>query len=152
GIDTQEKHLEAARQRLLWFVTAYPKNVAPLIMLGEVDGEMGDQADALLRYRAALALDGSNVITLNNLAYTLAVTQPADALKYDQHAAEIAPDSAMVHDTLGWVYYKKMIYGTAVAYLEKAVAEEPTPKRQFLLAVCYLKQGQRTVGEKTLQL
>jgi Tfp pilus assembly protein PilF len=152
GIDIHEKHLDAARQRLLWFVAAYPKSVAPLLMLGEVDGEMGDQADALSRYRAAVALDGSNVVALNNLAYTLASSQPDEALKYAQHAAEISPDNAMVHDTLGWVYYKKMIYGTAVTYLQKAVAEEPTPRRQFHLAVCYLKQGQRAVGEKTLEL
>ena len=152
GIDTQEKHLDAARQRLLWFVAAYPKKVAPLVMLGEVAGEMGDQEEALRRYRAAIALDGSSVVALNNLAYTLASSQPDEALKYAQQASEIAPDNAMVHDTLGWVYYKKMIYGTAVTYLEKAVAEEPTPRRQFHLAVCYLKQGQRAVGEKTLQL
>jgi Tfp pilus assembly protein PilF len=152
GIDTREKHLDAARQRLLWFVAAYPKNVAPLLMLGEVAGEMGDQEEALRRYRAALALDGSNVVALNNVAYTLASSQPDEALKYARQASELAPDNAMVHDTLGWVYYKKMIYGTAVTYLEKAVAEEPTPRRQFHLAVCYLKQGQRAVGEKTLQL
>jgi Tfp pilus assembly protein PilF len=144
--------LDAARQRLLWFVAAYPKNIAPLLMLGEVAGEMGDQEEALRRYRAALALDGSNVVALNNVAYTLASSQPDEALKYARQASELAPDNAMVHDTLGWVYYKKMIYGTAVTFLEKAVAEEPTPKRQFHLAVCYLKQGQRAVGEKTLQL
>ncbi len=121
-------------------------------MLGEVAGDMGDQEEALRRYRAAIALDGSNVVVLNNLAYTLASSQPDEALKYAQQAAEIAPDNAMVHDTLGWVYYKKMIYGTAVTYLEMAVAKEPTPRRQFHLAVCYLKQGRRDVGEKTLQL
>ena len=152
GIDTQEKHSDAARQRLLWFVAAYPKNVAPLIMLGEVAGDMGDEEEALRRYRAAIALDSSNVLALNNLAYTLASSQPDEALKYAQQAVEIAPDNAMVHDTLGWVYYKKMIYGTAVTYLEMAVAKEPTPRRQFHLAMCYLKQGQRDVGEKTMQL
>lgn len=152
GIDFQEKHSEAARQRLLGLVAANPKNVGALLMLGEMAGDMGDQEEALRRYRAAITFDSSNVVALNNLAYTLASSQPDEALKYAQQAAEIAPDNAMVDDTLGWVYYKKTIYSTAVTYLEKAVAKEPTPRRQFHLAVCYLKQGQRDVGEKTLQL
>ena len=152
GIDAQEKHSDAARQRLLWFVAAYPKNVAPLIMLGEVAGDMGDEEEALRRYRAAIALDSSNVLALNNLAYTLASSQPDEALKYAEQAVDIAPDNAMVQDTLGWVYYKKMIYGKAVTYLQMAVAKEPTPRRQFHLAVCYLKQGQHDVGQKTMQL
>jgi Tfp pilus assembly protein PilF len=152
GIDSQEKHLDAARQRLLGLVAANPKNLTALLMLGGVAGDMGDQEEALRRYREAIALDGSNVVALNNLAYTLASSQPDEALKYAQQAAELAPDSATVEDTLGWVYYKKTNYGTATAYLETAVAKEPTPRRQFHLAMCYLKSGQRDRGEKTLEL
>jgi len=152
AIDIQEKHSDAARQRLLGIVASNPANVAALQMLGEVAGEMGDSAEALRRYREVIALDSSNVAALNNLAYTLAASQPDEALKYAQQAAELAPDNAMVEDTLGWIYYKKTIYGTATTYLETAVAKEPTPRRQFHLAMSYLKQGQRTLGEKTLEL
>ena len=72
GVDYQEKHLDAARQRLLGLVTADPKNVSLLIMLGTLAGEMNDREEAIRRYRAAVAVDGSNVTALNNLAYTLA--------------------------------------------------------------------------------
>jgi hypothetical protein len=47
---------------------------------------------------------------------------------------------------------RKEIYGTAVTYLETAVAKEPTPRRQFHLAMSYLKSGKRDLGQKTLQL
>jgi Tfp pilus assembly protein PilF len=151
-IDYQEKHADAARQRLLGLAAADPKNVAALLMLGSMAGETGDQEEAVRRYRAVLALESSNVFALNNLAYTLAPSDPDIALKYAQQAAEIAPDSAAVEDTLGWIYYKKAIYGTAVTYLETSVAKEPTPRRQFHLAMCYLKSGRRDLGEKTLQL
>jgi len=152
GIDIQEKHADAARQRLLGVVAANPKNVAALLMLGAAAGESGDQAEALRRYRAAVDLDSANVIALNNLAYTLAFSQPDEALKYAQQAGEISPDNPSVQDTLGWVYYKKAVYSTAVTYLEMAVAKEPTPQRQFHLAACYLKAGKRDVGEKTMRL
>ena len=63
-----------------------------------------------------------------------------------------APDNATVQDTLGWIYYRKAIFSTAVSYLETAVKKEPTPRRQFHLAMSYLKSGRRDQGEKTLQL
>jgi uncharacterized protein HemY len=99
-----------------------------------------------------LDLDGSDVIALNNLAYTLATSDPDVALKYAQQAIDLAPNSAMVQDTLGWIYYRKAVYGTAVNYLEAAVAKEPTPRRQFHLAMSYLKSGKHDLGQKTLQL
>ena len=121
-------------------------------MLGALARETGDREEAIRRYRAVLDIDGSNVIALNNLAYTLAASEPDVALKYAQQAAELAPDNAAVQDTLGWIYYRKAIYGTAVTHLETAMAKEPTPRRQFHLAMCYLKSGRRDQGEKTLQL
>jgi tetratricopeptide (TPR) repeat protein len=152
GLDYQEKHFDDARQRLLGLVAADPKNVSALMMLGALAGEANDEAEAIRRYRAAAAVDASNPVVLNNLAYTLAASDPDVALKYAQQAAEIAPDSAAVQDTLGWIYYRKAIFSTATSYLETAVAKEPTPRRQFHLAMSYLKSGKRDEGQKILQL
>jgi tetratricopeptide (TPR) repeat protein len=152
GLDYEEKQPDAARQRLLALVSADPKNVRALIMLGTLAGEANDQDEAMRRYKAALAVDGSNVVALNNLAYTLAPSDPDLALKYAQQAVELAPNSATVQDTLGWIYYRKAIFSTAVNYFETAVAKEPTPRRQFHLAMSYLKSGKRDQGEKILQL
>jgi tetratricopeptide (TPR) repeat protein len=152
GLDYQEKHFDDARQRLVALVAADPKNVRALIMLGTLAGETNDQEEAVRRYKAAVAVDGSNVVALNNLAYTLAATDPDLALKYAQQAAELAPESATVQDTLGWIYYRKAIFSTAVSYLETAVKKDPTPRRQFHLAMSYLKSGNRDQGQKILQL
>lgn len=113
--------------------------------------ETGDREEAIRRDRAALAVDGSNAMALNNLAYTLAASEPDEALKYAQQAVELAPGNATLADTLGWIYYKKTIHGTAVTYLQRAVAKEPTKRRQFHLAISYLKSVQRDQGEKMLQ-
>jgi len=152
GVDYQEKHLDAARQRLLRLVAADPRNVSELVMLGTLAGEMNDQEEAIRRYRAAVAIDGSNVAALNDLAYTLAYSDPDAALKYAQTAANLAPDSAALNDTLGWIYYRKASYPTATRYLETAVAKEPTPRREFHLAMSYLKSGRNDQGAKTLQM
>jgi tetratricopeptide (TPR) repeat protein len=152
GMDQMEMHLDAAHQRLVAIVAADPANVQALLSLGSVAGAMEHQDEAMREYRAVLDLDGSNVVALNNLAYSLAASDPDVALKYAQHAAELAPDNAAIQDTLGWIYYRKATYSTAVTYLETAVKKEPTPRRQFHLAMSYLKSGNRDLGQKTLQL
>jgi tetratricopeptide (TPR) repeat protein len=152
GIDVEEKHPDAAHQRLLWVVAANPTNVTALLMLGGVAEQRGDQEEALRQYREAIAIDNSNVAALNSLAHALATSQTDEALKYAQQAVELAPDDASVNDTLGWIYYKKAIYATATRYLETAVAKGPTARREFHLAMSYLKSGQRDLGSKKLQL
>ena len=150
-LDYRENRLDAARQELRGTLAVDPKNVPALLMMGTIAGDMHNKEEAIQQYRAILAIDSSNVMALNNLAYTLAVSDPDEALKYAQQAAELAPDNATVQDTIGWIYYRKAIYSTAVHYLETAVAKESTPRRQFHLAMSYVKSGNRDLGEKMLQ-
>ena len=150
-MDRRENQTDRAKQRLTGVVTADPHNIPALEMLAGIDGESGDRASAIARYREVLDIDSSNLLSLNNLAYTLALVDADEALKFAQKAAEIAPDAAAVEDTLGWVYYRKGIYSAAVSYLKKAVDKEPTPRRQFHLAMSYLKSGDQNLGQKMLR-
>ena len=151
-IDYREKYPEAALQRLRLLVARSPNDTSALLLWATIAADIGDQTEAINRYRAVLAIDDSNLMALNNLAYTLAISDPDEALKYAQMASQLSPDSAYVQDTLGWIYYRKAIYGMATTYLETAVAREPTPRRQFHLAMSYLKLGKRDLGRKTLLL
>ena len=150
GLDYREKRMDDARRRLRGVLSQHPDNVQALLMLGDIAMTSPDRQEAIGHYRAVLAIDSSNLMGLNNLAYALALTDPDEALKYAQQAAELAPGNAAVQDTLGWVCYRKAIYSMATTHLEAAVAKEPTPRRQFHLAMSYLKAGNRELGEKTL--
>jgi tetratricopeptide (TPR) repeat protein len=152
ALDSQEKHYDAARKRLAGMVTADPSTVPAVMMLAGIAGETGDQEESVRRYRAVLVLDSSNVMALNGLAYALIASEPDEALKYAQRASELAPNNAAIADTLGWAYYRKAIYPTAETYLESAVTKDPSPRREFHLALCYLKTGKRDLGTKTLQM
>jgi len=149
-IDLKENRIDAARQRLTGIVKANPNNVSALLLLAAADHAAGDRAAAISRYRSVLDVDSSNVFALGNLAYELAAGNPDEALKFGQRAVELAPDNASVLDTVGWVYYRKGIYNTAVGYLKTAVGKEPTARRQFHLAMSYIKSGQRDLGQKLL--
>jgi len=149
--DIQEGRLPAARQRLAAVVTADPKNVTALLLAARAEDQAGNRQAVLSKYRAVLSVDGSNVIALNNLAYYLASDNADEALKFAQQAAEISPDSPHVQDTLGWIYYRKGLYSSAIRYLKNAVDKEPNPRRQFHLGVTYLKSGDRGLGQTLVQ-
>ena len=131
-------------------VKADPKNVPALLLLADVEHAAGDRASAISRYRSVLELESANVFAPGNLAYELADQNPDDVLKYAQQAAQAAPNNAAVLDTLGWVYYRKGAYSRAVDYLKAAAGKQPTARRQFHLAMSYLKSGQRDLGQKLL--
>jgi Tfp pilus assembly protein PilF len=151
-LDIGENHTEAARRRLHDLLIIAPANVDALLMSGGVAMRAGGRQEAEKSYRAVLRIDESNVMALNNLAYLLVDSNPDEALKLATQAATIAPDNATVQDTLGWVFYRKRIFRSAVQYLEMAVKKEPTPRRQFHLGLTYLKCGDRDRGERTMEL
>jgi tetratricopeptide (TPR) repeat protein len=113
-------------------------------LLAQLDEQGGNRAGTIARYRAALAVDSSNLGALNNLAYYLAQQNPDEALPLAQQAAEIAPDNAAIQDTLGFVFYRKGDYGNATNYVKIAVTKEPTPRRQFELASATANPATRT--------
>jgi tetratricopeptide (TPR) repeat protein len=150
-LDRREGRMDEARQCLIGVLTADPKNVPALLSLASFENDAGNRDAAIARYRAVLDIDGSNIFALNNLAYALALDDTDQALRLAQKALEVAPDNATVQDTMGWVYYRKGNYSTAVNYLKTAVGKEPTPRREFHLAMSYLKSGAQDVGQKMLQ-
>jgi tetratricopeptide (TPR) repeat protein len=149
-LDQTEDRVDAARQRLNTILRANPRNVPALLMLASVDKLSGRKADAIAGYRLVLDTDKSNLFALNNLAYALATDKPDEALKLAQQAVEIAPDNPTVQDTLGWIYFRKGLYSPALDYLVAAFGKQPTPTRQFHLAMCYLKSGNRDEGQKNM--
>jgi tetratricopeptide (TPR) repeat protein len=149
-LDAAEHRYDAARQNLKAVLALEPRNTAAQLMLGDTEMLADSRPAAIAAYRSVLELDASNVQALNNLAYMLAMENPEEALPFARRAVEGAPDSAAVYDTLGWVYYRKGTYSSAVEQLKIAVEKEPTPRRQFHLAMSYLKAGEKQLGQKML--
>jgi Tfp pilus assembly protein PilF len=151
GVDLAANQLDAARQRLAGVLAADARNLNALFMMAAAEERSGNRVGAISRYRAVLEIDSNNAVAMNNMAYLMALDNPDEALKYAQQALEAMPDTAALQDTLGWVYYRKGMYKTAVNYLKTAVAKEPTPRRQFHLGMCYLKAGDQELGQQTVR-
>lgn len=151
GIEMQQRNYDSARSRLEGLLASDQKNVPALILLGDIARNSGDNEQAVRQYRAALVVDESNALACNNLANALVITDADEALTYAEKASQLAPNNATVEDTLGRIYFRKAIYTTAETYLQNAVKADPTPRRQYHLAMCYLKMGKRDLGEKALE-
>jgi Tfp pilus assembly protein PilF len=151
-MDLADRKFDAARQTAGSVIAREPHNLRALLLLADVDQKTNRDGAAIADYRAALDADDGNVFVLNNLAWLDAAVNPDEALGYAQKALEADPDNATIKDTLGWIYYRKGIFNVAVDYLRQAVDREPTPKRQFHLAMSYIKAGDHQRGEAMLQL
>jgi tetratricopeptide (TPR) repeat protein len=151
-MDLTDGKLDASRRTLQQILSRHPENLRARYLLGLVEDRSGNQAAAEACYRFVVDRDSSNADALNNLAYLLISTNPDEAVKYGQMALEKAPENPAALDTLGWVYYRKHVYSSALNYLKQAVDKEPTAVRRYHLALAYRKLGDTAEARKNLAL
>ena len=94
-------------------------------------------------YLKALDLEPTNVVVMNNLANVLSSSlgRYDDAAFWAQKALALAPASAVVEDTLGWIYFKQGKYDAALPYLEKSLIALDRPVAHYHLAGALFKAG-----------
>ena len=151
-LEISEGKIEEARERLSGLVASNPSEVTARLLLAGLEVRVTNFADAVEGYRKIIAIDEQNLVALNNLAFILAehAKKPDEALKFAEKARELAPESPDVLDTLGWVYYRKGLYPTAIQQLELAVSKGATPLRRCHLGLAYIKAGDRPRGQKLI--
>jgi uncharacterized protein (TIGR03790 family) len=142
------------RRALEEAVRLAPRAVGLMVVLAQLDQEAGDDGAALGRYRRILELEPTNVVALNNLAFALAVRHnaPAEALPLAKRAASLAPRSAVVLDTVGWVEHLLGNDGVAAKALAQAVElESGRAAIRLHAAIVYTATGNRDAAEKELK-
>ena len=113
---------------------------------------LGNPAKAIGHFPHVVANDPRDPQASNNLAYLLSEqnNQMDEALKYAQTAVELSPTEPAFCDTLGWILYRKGLYGSAIPYLERASANPGSVVWKYHLAMAYAKSGDRQRGRKLL--
>ncbi len=151
-LDLSDGKTNDATRSLSTLLAENPNLIPARLMLASANEMRGDHAAAIANYQKVLDAQPNNVLALNNLAYDLAeyANNFDEALKYAQKAAELAPESAIVENTFGWVLYHKGLYNVALPHLEKAADKDPTARHECHLAMAYLKNGDQERGEKHL--
>jgi cellulose synthase operon protein C len=136
-----------------------PQEATFYILLGQIYQLRQNWAKAEDSYQKALGIKRDDPVAACNLAYVM-VQSGANldvALSLAQTARRGLPDSAGVADTLGWIYYQKGAYHSAVDSLREALklSQESTAadssRFHYHLGMAYAKSGQITLARRQLE-
>jgi tetratricopeptide (TPR) repeat protein len=122
--------------------------------LGQAYQDMGQVDRAEASYRQALAISDKDLVSLNNLAWVLAELRkkPDEALPLAIKAEQLAPQSADVLDTLGWVQYRRGAYADAEKSLSRAVERAAgNGTIQYHLGMTYARLGRKADAVSALR-
>lgn len=92
-------------------------------MTGDCSSKMDDYPDAIRAYEVCVSLDPSNLMSLNNYAYFLALERRDldKAEEYSRKTVDAVPDNPTYLDTLAWILYLKGQYAEALDLQERAI-------------------------------
>jgi tetratricopeptide (TPR) repeat protein len=132
----------------------HPRDLGTLILLGELYESKKDWTNARATYQKVLDIQSDNPIASNNLAYVM-LQQGGNvdvALAMAQTARRAMPDNANAADTLGWAYYKKGAYGSAIDLFKEAVQRSPNdPSFHYHLGLAYQQAGKPALAREHLE-
>jgi len=141
-----------------------PDNAAAYTLIGMLEMNRQNIDAAIDNYRKALAKDENAVFAANNLAWLYAEYNKGnmdEAVRLAQSAVQANPGVPSFSDTLGWVYYKKGLYGAAAEQLKKAVSVDeeaarrnngtPTPSYRFHLGVALAAKGDKLGARREIE-
>jgi len=110
--------------------------------------------DARKTYEYVLQLDSHNAVAENNMAWLL-LEHGGNidvALSLAQQANETLGDDPQVTNTIGWIYYQKGLYQTALPYLKKcAEKDQHNAMFQYHLGMACWRLGRREEAGEALQ-
>lgn len=158
-VQVQEGSSEQALALYVQSIKDNPSEVRFYILAGELyeAKQNWDQAKAM--YQQALSISPDHPLASNNLAYVI-LEQGGNvdlAMNMAQTARRGMPDSPNAADTLGWAYYHKGIYQSAISQFQEALRlNEKTgaPDDAVLhyhLGMAYQKANQLSLARQHLE-
>ena len=152
-LDLADHKVVDAQKRLQDILASDGRNPKAHLWMAVLEQDAGNQDAAMAEYRKTLEGDGQNMNALNNLAHLLTeANKPDEALPYAEKAREIHPGDPQVADTLGWIFYRKGLYTSAVKQMEDAASQKQAGATiKYHLAMAYAKSGNSRKGVDMLE-
>jgi tetratricopeptide (TPR) repeat protein len=124
----------------------HPNDAGLWTLYAMLNEDAGKADVARKAYEHALDLSPNSASAANNLAWILAQTggDMDKALELARRAKVGMPDNPAIDDTLGWIYFKRQLYDSAVPLFQSAVKANPEhAKYQYHLAAALLSSGKK---------
>jgi Flp pilus assembly protein TadD len=125
AIAMQAKDKERAADLMSKWVATHPDDSVVRMQYAAFLMEQGDNARSIPQYESVLKQVPDNPIALNNLGWMIQDSNPKRALALLSQAAELAPASADIADTLGWLKLQQKDVAGSLALLNKAHGLKP---------------------------
>lgn len=130
-----------------------PKEVTFYLLEGGIYESREDWDHAKQQYQKVLEIQPDNPLASNNLAYVM-LQQGGNvdvAFSMAQTARQKLPDNPNTADTLGWAFYHKQVYKSAVTLFKEAVKQDPDNALfNYHLGLAYAKNGQAALAKQQL--
>jgi len=138
---------------------ANPKEPVLYVLTGVACEHKHELDKAKAAYHTALQLKPDQPQASNNLAYVLLETNGSvdQALQLAQTARRNMPESSNVADTLGWAFYQKGVYESAIGMFEEAIKlsarnkEKENPTYHYHLGLAYARTEQPGLARQHLE-
>jgi tetratricopeptide (TPR) repeat protein len=150
----RQQRLPEARDQFRAILARNPRSVPANTMLGMLLEAQPDLAAAEEQYQKTLEVDPTAAVAANNLAwiYVASNRNLDQALQLAQTALKTLPEEPHVNDTIGWIYYRKGLFGPAVRHLELSVKRDPSdPSSHYHLGMAYAQAGDRVKARTALE-
>ena len=132
---------------------ANPREIGFYLLAGGIYEGKQDWDRAKQQYQKVLEIQSDNPLASNNLAYVM-LQQGGNvdvAFAMAQTARQKMPDNPNTADTLGWAFYHKQVYKSAITLFKEAVTKDPNnPLFNYHLGLAYAKNGQGALARQQL--
>jgi tetratricopeptide (TPR) repeat protein len=145
-------------------VALRPDNAAAYTMIGMLEDARKNYDAAADNYRKALQHDQNSAFAGNNLAWLYAEHGKGnldEAVRLAQGVVQRNPNVPGFADTLGWIYYKKGLFGPAVDQLQKTVALDESlarknnangsPSFHYHLGMALISKGDKPAAKREIE-
>lgn len=141
------KPMEAMEQ----WAREHPENVGFRNMLADAYIKSGDKRQAAEQYQLILQRHPKHVASLNNLAWLYYEMGDQRALATAREAYALAPQSAAIMDTLGWILVRSGQVSDGLPLLEKAAASANAPAEiKYHYAAALARSGSKDQAREQL--
>jgi tetratricopeptide (TPR) repeat protein len=152
-VQSQRGDRQQALQTYLEGAKANPREVAFYLLAGGIYQNQKDWDQAKQQYQKVLEIQAENPVASNNLAYVM-LQQGGNvdvAFAMAQTARRQLPDNPNSADTLGWAFYHKQVYTSAITLFKEAVKKDPENALfNYHLGLAYAKTGQAALARQQL--
>jgi len=153
-VQQQRGAADAALQTYMECIKVNPKDLTCYFQAGSLYDENKDWERAKAMYQKVLAIDPDNPLASNGLAYVM-LEQGGNvdlAFQMAQTARRTLPGNPNTADTLGWAFYQKHVYASAIGLFQEAVRKEPDKLEfNYHLGMAYAKNGQAALARQQLE-